>query len=133
VICCGNLCRREADSEGLGEPPVHRLPQDQAKEDHAEASSQLPKHGTRHAVATHCRQQTNLDILWQLTAGEKPTLKDWENHLSTIFPEIRLKKIIQKLHLNYPNMAPDMLWQLTAGKKSTLTYCGNSLQERSQP
>ncbi|KAL3136333.1 Glutamate--cysteine ligase B, chloroplastic [Trebouxia sp. C0009 RCD-2024] len=27
--------------------------------------------------------------------GEKPTLKDWENHLSTIFPEIRLKKFIE--------------------------------------
>ena len=29
------------------------------------------------------------------SAGEKPTLKDWENHLSTIFPEIRLKKFIE--------------------------------------
>lgn len=27
--------------------------------------------------------------------GERPTLKDWENHLSTIFPEIRLKKFIE--------------------------------------
>lgn len=27
--------------------------------------------------------------------GEKPSLKDWENHLSTIFPEIRLKKFIE--------------------------------------
>ena len=30
-----------------------------------------------------------------LGAGERPTLKDWENHLSTIFPEIRLKKFIE--------------------------------------
>ena len=30
-----------------------------------------------------------------IPAGEKPTLKDWENHLSTIFPEIRLKKFIE--------------------------------------
>jgi len=30
-----------------------------------------------------------------ISAGEKPTLKDWENHLSTIFPEIRLKKFIE--------------------------------------
>ena len=31
----------------------------------------------------------------RLCVGEKPTLKDWENHLSTIFPEIRLKKFIE--------------------------------------
>ncbi len=33
----------------------------------------------------------NLDIM----PGEKPTVEDWENHLSTIFTEVRLKKIIE--------------------------------------
>ena len=27
--------------------------------------------------------------------GEKPTIEDWENHLSTIFTEVRLKKFIE--------------------------------------
>ena len=33
----------------------------------------------------------NLDIM----PGEKPTIEDWENHLSTIFTEVRLKKFIE--------------------------------------
>jgi glutamate--cysteine ligase len=27
--------------------------------------------------------------------GERPTLKDWENHLSTLFPEVRLKQFLE--------------------------------------
>jgi glutamate--cysteine ligase len=27
--------------------------------------------------------------------GEKPTVKDWENHLTTLFPEVRLKRFIE--------------------------------------
>jgi glutamate--cysteine ligase len=27
--------------------------------------------------------------------GEKPTLKDWEDHLSTLFPEVRLKQFLE--------------------------------------
>ena len=27
--------------------------------------------------------------------GEKPTVKDWENHLSTLFPEVRLKQFLE--------------------------------------
>lgn len=27
--------------------------------------------------------------------GEKPTLKDWEDHLSTIFPEVRMKQFLE--------------------------------------
>ncbi len=27
--------------------------------------------------------------------GEKPTMKDWEDHLTTVFPEVRLKKYIE--------------------------------------
>ena len=32
-----------------------------------------------------------LDIL----PGEKPTLRDWEDHLSTLFPEVRLKRFLE--------------------------------------
>ncbi|MEC6997547.1 MAG: glutamate--cysteine ligase [Pseudomonadota bacterium] len=35
--------------------------------------------------------QGSLDIL----PGQKPTFEDWENHLSTIFTEVRLKRIIE--------------------------------------
>jgi len=27
--------------------------------------------------------------------GEKPTIRDWENHLSTLFPEVRLKQFLE--------------------------------------
>ena len=27
--------------------------------------------------------------------GERPTLSDWANHLSTIFPEVRLKRYLE--------------------------------------
>ena len=27
--------------------------------------------------------------------GEKPTIKDWEDHLSTVFPEVRLKQFLE--------------------------------------
>ncbi len=27
--------------------------------------------------------------------GERPTISDWEDHLSTLFPEIRLKKVVE--------------------------------------
>jgi len=28
--------------------------------------------------------------------GERPTVKDWENHLSTLFPEVRLKQFLEQ-------------------------------------
>ncbi|MDB5540436.1 MAG: Glutamate--cysteine ligase, partial [Devosia sp.] len=28
--------------------------------------------------------------------GQKPTIKDWENHLSTLFPEVRLKQFLEQ-------------------------------------
>ena len=28
-------------------------------------------------------------------AGERPSLKDWETHLTTIFPEVRLKRYME--------------------------------------
>mmetsp|Transcript_15045 Transcript_15045/g.28974 ORF Transcript_15045/g.28974 Transcript_15045/m.28974 type:complete len:300 (-) Transcript_15045:252-1151(-) len=30
-----------------------------------------------------------------LLPGEYPTLQDWENHLSTVFPEVRMKKFLE--------------------------------------
>jgi len=30
-----------------------------------------------------------------LPAGERPTMADWENHLTTIFPDVRLKKFLE--------------------------------------
>ncbi len=30
-----------------------------------------------------------------MIAGERPTLSDWANHLSTIFPEVRLKRYLE--------------------------------------
>ena len=36
-----------------------------------------------------------LDGKLDIVLGEKPTIEDWENHLSTIFTEVRLKKFIE--------------------------------------
>ena len=62
--------------------------------------------------------------------GEKPTKKDWEDHLSTLFPEVRLKQFIEmrgadmgdEAHVNalpalwvgllYDNVALEGAWQL---------------------
>ena len=33
--------------------------------------------------------------------GEKPTMKDWENHLTVAFPEVRLKKFLEICINNY--------------------------------
>ncbi len=30
-----------------------------------------------------------------MLAGERPSLKDWETHLTTIFPEVRLKRYME--------------------------------------
>ena len=32
---------------------------------------------------------------WVTDAGQRPTLKDWEVHLTTIFPEVRLKRYME--------------------------------------
>jgi len=39
-----------------------------------------------HAVLVRARR---------LRAGERPSLKDWETHLTTIFPEVRLKRYME--------------------------------------
>ena len=36
-----------------------------------------------------------LDGKLDIMPGEKPTIQDWENHLSTIFTDVRLKRIIE--------------------------------------
>ena len=45
-----------------------------------------------------CSGKSFLDFLegkLDIMPGEKPTIEDWENHLSTIFTEVRLKKFIE--------------------------------------
>jgi len=37
--------------------------------------------------------------------GDKPTLKDWENHLSTLFPEVRLKHYLEMRGADMGNAA----------------------------
>lgn len=34
-------------------------------------------------------------LLCSILLGEYPTIQDWENHLSTAFPEVRLKKFLE--------------------------------------
>jgi glutamate--cysteine ligase len=36
-----------------------------------------------------------LDGKLALLPGEKPTMKDWEDHLTTLFPEVRLKQFLE--------------------------------------
>ena len=45
-----------------------------------------------------CSGKSFLDFLngkLDILPGEKPTFEDWENHISTIFTEVRLKKFIE--------------------------------------
>lgn len=37
--------------------------------------------------------------------GEKPTVKDWEDHLSTLFPEVRLKQFLEMRGADMGNQA----------------------------
>lgn len=41
-------------------------------------------------MRAHCADRCLLGL-----SGAYPTLKDWETHLSTIFPEVRLKKYLE--------------------------------------
>lgn len=55
------------------------------------------EHGIKQARALECCIRT---FGTQLTscfpcAGEYPTLADWTNHLTTIFPDVRLKKFLE--------------------------------------
>src|SRR6266404_3764188 len=65
--------------------------------------------------------------------GERPTLSDWANHLSTIFPEVRLKRYLEMrgadggpwgrlpalpafwLGLLYDNVSLDAAWDIAKG------------------
>ena len=42
-----------------------------------------------------CQDADFLDGKLDIMPGEKPIMKDWEDHLSTIFTEVRLKKFIE--------------------------------------
>ena len=41
--------------------------------------------------------------------GEKPTVKDWENHLSTLFPEVRLKQLPRNARRRHGRPRPTSL------------------------
>jgi len=65
--------------------------------------------------------------------GEKPTIKDWEDHLSTLFPEVRLKQFLEMrgadmgdeahvtalsafwVGLLYDDIALEAAWELVKG------------------
>ncbi|MCB1517761.1 MAG: glutamate--cysteine ligase [Hyphomicrobiaceae bacterium] len=52
----------------------------------------------RNGKYINCAGQSFRDFLkGELPAapGEKPTIRDWEDHLSTIFPEVRLKQFLE--------------------------------------
>jgi len=52
----------------------------------------------RHGKYIDCAGQSFRDFLaGKLTAlpGEKPTLRDWSDHMTTAFPEVRLKQILE--------------------------------------
>jgi glutamate--cysteine ligase len=52
----------------------------------------------RHDAYVDCAGQSFRDFLeGQLPAlpGEKPTLRDWSDHMTTAFPEVRLKKYLE--------------------------------------
>ena len=69
--------------------------------------------------------------------GERPTMADWENHLTTIFPEVRLKRFLEMrgadggrarriaalpafwVGLLYDDVALDAAWQLVKGWSQT--------------
>ncbi len=53
------------------------------------------KRDGRYLNATGLSFQDFLDGKLDILPGEKPTLADWEDHLSTLFPEVRLKQFLE--------------------------------------
>ncbi len=53
------------------------------------------KRGGKYLDATGKSFVDFLDGKLDILPGEKPTLADWEDHLSTIFPEVRLKQFLE--------------------------------------
>ena len=48
-----------------------------------------------HVEPTHCCRSGRLAHRQVYCTGLRPTLKDWETHLTTIFPEVRLKRYME--------------------------------------
>jgi glutamate--cysteine ligase len=57
-------------------------------------------------------------FLGQGWAGERPTLEDWSNHLTTIFTEVRLKKYIEVRSAD--SMPPNLMLSVPALYKGVL-------------
>ncbi len=53
------------------------------------------KRDGRYLNATGLSFRDFLDGKLDILPGEKPTLADWEDHLSTLFPEVRLKQFLE--------------------------------------
>ncbi len=53
------------------------------------------KRGDRYVDASGQSFRDFLDAKLPALPGEKPTLKDWEDHLTTAFPEVRLKRFLE--------------------------------------
>ncbi len=53
------------------------------------------KRGGNYISALGLSFQDFLQGKLSILPGELPTLKDWENHLSTLFPEVRLKRYLE--------------------------------------
>jgi glutamate--cysteine ligase len=58
--------------------------------------------------------------------GEKPTVQDWENHLSTLFPEVRLK---QFLEMRGADMGDEAHVNALSALWVGLLYDGDALEE----
>jgi gamma-glutamylcysteine synthetase len=52
----------------------------------------LPNHVTCHASVVCLLKPKMISLSG---AGDYPSIKDWETHLTTIFPEIRLKRYLE--------------------------------------
>ncbi|MEZ6081852.1 MAG: glutamate-cysteine ligase family protein [Pirellulaceae bacterium] len=49
----------------------------------------------RHVDATGLSFRDFLDGRLSILPGQRPLLTDWENHLSTLFPQVRLKQYLE--------------------------------------
>ncbi len=53
------------------------------------------KRGKRHLNVAGASFRDFMDGKLELIPGEKPTIDDWADHLTTIFPEVRLKRYLE--------------------------------------
>ncbi len=82
------------------------------------------RRGGAYMDATGLSFRDFLDGRLPILPGEKPALDDWEDHLSTIFPEVRLKRFIE---MRGSDAGPwDMLCAFSAFWTGLL-YCDDAL------